>query len=1835
MSHTDLHETETRRCFLFLFAFVFYLSSSVTALAQPTAASERAVEWSRHAIPQSEFIRIIDEPNGVVFRAPAGWQRQAVSPLTEQHSTFRFTGPHTSLLQISLEKIPDGLPLSSYVAAVLQQLRNLPGSTGLVVRRTEMSGLEAREIMFEVPDEKAELSRRVIWCTVSGPVAAAVLLIEPTQHTTELEPYLRAVVQTLTISEKEKLSAYEQLRATAIKDPKPIRIDEAESLVSRADGLDANDRDSVVTKLAALCVTAPELAIDLLLDRRPIVRSTVVEGIARSNNRVLDPFLIKALHDPEPIVAEQAGRAVAAMPNVIATLRDETLDWMSTGLLARAWPFLDKKLQLQILNEAFGEPPPLNTKTPATRARARQSATYAHDMSTQLGLLSLAVDLPLQDFKLPLAAILKSNNNVLTTTALQISYARGEKLPVTELLKLLASGSPEVRCQAAINLGESATPANVVQIEAAAKQAAPTQNPNLDAKSPIDSSKGQSIAEQLHATIKKIQFRERVSPANGEQRQQIIKSGLADPQIADWVWLRFVSDENQSPPPASGAATRQLSLGDTVFPGEVIHFVTVPKPAELVRKVGESLNSIQMDSARTQANLVLVMAGVRAQLGAQFNTPVDGSILDYSGLNTNTPISFGSWNARSAPVGVPGARRKAIVLHVTDRGRFERTLALYQEKIGSVAMLPEGVAVGARFLAAMPALLPLSAQALLQDQPRKKSETPILKYTLLGQTDVDSYPVKYFAQREISEKGILTNDVAYLLYAGDAVLLTPDLASLRDALQRIRNGAAALAQSEQYKQAIAGGGDAIYFSNFAELLAESDAKSESQMREQGALRISNSLWESSYQLISDDSDASKFVYKFQPDQLLAPHDLLPRSTVLYYFMKINATEALREFNRLATLEHQKQMAGLWSLDFEKDVLPEVDQECGAAMLALPDVAAADLSVPWIVFFRLKGPRLQQALNDGRLFKEGSTNKGVARINFGGSELYASVANGFLVFADAPGTFDRLNQPEKLATSPDFAKAIKRTPGGIVAFGGYNFEATSPQVSASDAVQTQTANMLLSLARAFHSPSLYAMIDSGKVEARSSISLDREGRYSVAELQALAATSEPAFAMLQPGGIPISNQNRLKHLRLRMRAKAAGAAERIAEDVSSISQTVEKKTDQELAILVLPRRSESPAKIQLPITQSEFAPYLKPTADIRSDDKSVIDKAREIAGSDHDAWSVARKLADWTHENLTWKVVDYADAAQTLATREADCYEFSKLYVAMARSLGLPARVVSGMAYSGSSFGGHAWVEVYAGSWLELDPTWGTNFVDATHIKTSNGALLSYAALDLVQLEVLEASRGVPDFQLDAAALTRTLCEELPNGNLEALESALDISVITDELMGPGTWASMSDEERDQISASYRRVVNAIARDFRKSSPTNGGLRLLKIKQTGDRAEAWLMRSAYFGDLVIKLSLVRRAEGWMLREILELDTGLRVLSENLEPAIQQIRSRRLGKQSAMFQSGFARLLMTIDQNPQAAVEMADRLLKENPKDASLRYLKSLALLTNEKSNEAVAIWIELSEERPPFAQALRKLAEHYEISKEESDHKKALDLYTQYLSLEPDDPRTHVALANLYELAADFTRAETEYRAAIEGDSSNSNLFVDLAAFYATRHRFTDAVAVLDDALKRAAEKDDLFGDLLSRFLLSEETDVPEGLAASQPQRVAQSARANLVLARIRMNHQRPREALPLLKRAAALDAKSSEAYDLISEAHRTLHQWPLALAAADTAISLNTEDADGHYERACSFARLGRAREAMAELKRALELDEDLQYSLEEEDDLKPLSTLPEFKKLLPKPEQP
>jgi transglutaminase-like putative cysteine protease len=110
------------------------------------------------------------------------------------------------------------------------------------------------------------------------------------------------------------------------------------------------------------------------------------------------------------------------------------------------------------------------------------------------------------------------------------------------------------------------------------------------------------------------------------------------------------------------------------------------------------------------------------------------------------------------------------------------------------------------------------------------------------------------------------------------------------------------------------------------------------------------------------------------------------------------------------------------------------------------------------------------------------------------------------------------------------------------------------------------------------------------------------------------------------------------------------------------------------------------------------------------DPSIRSMAQSIEAPD----TLATLSAIWTQvlARLRYGGVDPFDrsAAYAARTGTGDCSEFSDLFVALARSCGIPARRMNGWTFSGHPNQRHAWVEAWIPSrgWTAFDPTWGRN-----------------------------------------------------------------------------------------------------------------------------------------------------------------------------------------------------------------------------------------------------------------------------------------------------------------------------------------------------------------------------------------------------------------------------------------------------------------------------------------------------------------------------------------------
>jgi len=101
----------------------------------------------------------------------------------------------------------------------------------------------------------------------------------------------------------------------------------------------------------------------------------------------------------------------------------------------------------------------------------------------------------------------------------------------------------------------------------------------------------------------------------------------------------------------------------------------------------------------------------------------------------------------------------------------------------------------------------------------------------------------------------------------------------------------------------------------------------------------------------------------------------------------------------------------------------------------------------------------------------------------------------------------------------------------------------------------------------------------------------------------------------------------------------------------------------------------------------------------------------------------KRLADWVYRNIEKIPEDVFSSLDVLMKQKAECQGHALLYTALARSAGVPTRVVNGIVYvpTYQGFLYHTWAESHAaGRWTPVDPTLGQVPADAAHVKLVEG-----------------------------------------------------------------------------------------------------------------------------------------------------------------------------------------------------------------------------------------------------------------------------------------------------------------------------------------------------------------------------------------------------------------------------------------------------------------------------------------------------------------------------------
>ncbi|MFH0961737.1 MAG: transglutaminase domain-containing protein [archaeon] len=144
----------------------------------------------------------------------------------------------------------------------------------------------------------------------------------------------------------------------------------------------------------------------------------------------------------------------------------------------------------------------------------------------------------------------------------------------------------------------------------------------------------------------------------------------------------------------------------------------------------------------------------------------------------------------------------------------------------------------------------------------------------------------------------------------------------------------------------------------------------------------------------------------------------------------------------------------------------------------------------------------------------------------------------------------------------------------------------------------------------------------------------------------------------------------------------------------------------------------------------FQMFLVSSEKVKVTPETVLLSKGLIGGATAEFEALAR-LAEFVNENITYNSSYFGfrlDSGEVLRTRQGVCEEFAHLFIALARSAGIPARYVGGFAWGGSgekSFGSHGWAEAYfpGSGWVPFDPTTGFGqygWLDASHVKFYSG-----------------------------------------------------------------------------------------------------------------------------------------------------------------------------------------------------------------------------------------------------------------------------------------------------------------------------------------------------------------------------------------------------------------------------------------------------------------------------------------------------------------------------------
>ena len=1304
--------------------------------------TEREAELAQVEIEEVPLDRHLLAAQELAVWLPEGWH-VVPSLATTDGASFASAGGEV-LLTVSSRPVPPGAGLLPLLDQVLSDLANADVDSDVEsVRRVRIAGRDAFEVAYTATRGDDEQTGRLLLSMDPDQAHYRLLILRgPDTPDAPLDvTYKRSIRDWSPLDDGVWSLSLERLRDAATRDLPPTAWSERNRLFDAMARPEAIGQPWFQTQLRQLAREDPGLLIDGLLHHHPRVRIGCIEALdpAFLEEPTKSELFAAVMTDPDPAVRFRAARSIAGDDATAAAVLEHLLETDSES--ARAGAF-------QLLAVAGEE-------SRAERVAGAFANRRQYPETSQ-----------------PFLAAVLASWGAPEQAAPQLRAAwkttRVESLERAAWLELLGLGDREALEAAFLRMAQPRQPSLLPLRAAATGMAAHAEAGDL---------------ERLQGLVAALEPAEEGEDKEDEEDEEIAAArGVLEALISHLESLpESPSAEAECEAlggGASWAASRRRALGCPEERPAALVRGSLSRPGAYALALQDLLDRLEVGSAVHNQAFHSLVDRLHRRLDDWAGDPITAAA---TGVDLDAPWQIQRWGTPGLGGETTGAgdrRGVALRLVSTDSARADPARLLDTILRASSGPFDLKAAAKGVLLASSLPLMPLGVVATWDDERELVSGTdaggstpaPTETHVALGAAEArgegkgEDRPLYALA---LGTEGAEWH-VTHVVRQGTEVVLS-ESAEPPAATTGPGSPSAAPAAPASWSRLEVDLGRLLDREAPEGLLERTTGTAGGDLSFSAATTIEADVLATAFRLDGLSDVWLSLAQSLSPAVLRAPQELLPEGCQTWVGFGLSAPRVagwLRDdppevFAGLPRRRRARILA----------LLAELGGEAGVAVVGVPEPQGADAGEAWkrhtVAYLAVEPKAADRFL--GKLARHHQERAGRRVYELG--DTFLARVGGFVVAASNPEILATLGRPPFLAASSLYRQVESRAPADALLWAGWDTDRLAEVVEESIAQRSEAegSTLVLEIFRSFGSLAAWVRRSDSALIGEVAAHPRLQSEATDALMRRLTGYGDLIRGSVSARGLPSVATDELSQ-------DVVELTLHLPEDLPDIDlQWANERLDQERVApgtyrFVSRRATALPesSDVRLPIRDPELLPFKRDERNLDLHSKEIRDLAETIRGDERDPARIVRAIVEWAHDKLEYSLVDGdVSTEQILATRQADCTEYSQLTIALARSLGIPARPVQGAYVGIDAAYFHRWAEVFLDRWYEVDPTWGVVEIPATNLRIPPDDVVFLAALPGVRFTVETVASTDGGFARRLPGVTGQAGEEPPDLAVDA------------------------------------------------------------------------------------------------------------------------------------------------------------------------------------------------------------------------------------------------------------------------------------------------------------------------------------------------------------------------------------------------------------------------------------------------------------------------------------